>query len=204
MSDQDTEMKDAPEPIAGQERDVERKDAHPTATEGTKNVSTTSWFWLWSSAQNAQTNPPSAQTPAVTDDSATKEDAQKDAPATGQAEVQAESLSVVAQEPQVQGPAATATSKSSGWAFWFSAQPKTDESADVAALKQVGELAVSGTPSQSHPEAAQFNEEEQPKEELKEQAKPAEKAVEKRSFLSLRGRPKNKGVPKDTSTDTVC
>ncbi|KAF2653984.1 hypothetical protein K491DRAFT_694183 [Lophiostoma macrostomum CBS 122681] len=219
-ADQDTEMKDAPEVVAGQDqdqdKDTEMKDAPISSTEGTRNVSNTSWFWLWSSAQNAQTNqPPPASVPAATEDAASKPDAHQDAPAEasldtsreGEHDARVEPAADIPDAPQEDAVAAAAPSKPSGWAFFFRAQPKNaDQSSDSAAHKQVGELAVSGSPSQSHPEAAQFNEQEQPREEpvkepVKESVKPVEESVAKRSFRSLRGRPKAKGA-KDTPTDT--
>jgi hypothetical protein len=211
-ADQDTEMKDAPEATAGQDQDTEMKDAPPASSEGARNVSNTSWFWMWSRAQNAQANqPPPAAVPTTLEERAAKPDAPQDAPAESQLESPAEGqpdapvepVADAPQGPQNDAAAATAPPKASGWAFFFKAQPKTDgQSSETAAHKQVGELAVSDSPSQSHPEAAQFNEQEQPREEpVKEPVKPVEESVAKRSFLSLRGRPKTKGV-KDTPTDT--
>ena len=49
--------------------------------------------------------------------------------------------------------------KSSGWAFWSTERVKDIAPATGVAQQEVGELAVADTPSQSHPEAAQFNEE---------------------------------------------
>lgn len=47
---------------------------------------------------------------------------------------------------------------SSGWAFWSYDRPKDAVTTPGGTQKQLGELAVADTPSQSHPEAAQFNE----------------------------------------------
>lgn len=46
----------------------------------------------------------------------------------------------------------------SGWAFWSTDRTRTQTATPGGTQKQIGELAVADTPSQSHPEAAQFNE----------------------------------------------
>jgi len=65
---------------------------------------------------------------------------------------------------------------------------------------------VFDTPSQSNPEAAQFNEQEQPKSDAETpkepQQPPKDEPVPKKSFASLRGRPKPKTPAKDTPADT--
>lgn len=200
---QDVEMKDAPPADTTQSEDTEMKEA-PPATSEAKNVSSTSWFWIWSSAQNAQANPTTA-TPATAENGAPK--------AHASAEATPEPQPAASSEPAAQVPPVSDTTQSdpkeapkpSGWAFWFRDKPKTvGKPAEGTSLKQVGEVAVFDTPSQSHPEAAQFNEQEQPKDPpAKEPSKLAvEESVAKRSFRSLRGRPKGRDTPKDTPTDT--
>lgn len=198
---QDTEMKDAPA-VTPQDEDTEMKDA-PSKEMPSKNASTSSWFWLWSSTQNVQTNPPKPA-PAGSD-SATKPDVAEPAAETQQP-----------QEPvAVPEPPSTASDgaepkelpKSSGWAFWYRDKPKTeDKPAEGASQKHIGEVAVSDTPSQSRPEPAQFNEQEQPKPDaIKEPTQPAVEETEpapKKSFRSLRGRRKAKGAQTDTPADT--
>lgn len=47
--------------------------------------------------------------------------------------------------------------KSSAWAFWSSNRPKDSNATPSTVQKEVGELAVADTPSQSKPEVAYFN-----------------------------------------------
>ena len=117
--------------------------------------SATSWFGLWSSAQNQQ---------AAADDQQTKDAGQQTA---------APEITVSADPPTVEEPPKTAETKgtklddknqtderlqTSGWAFWSSDKSKDPAPTPGGTQKQVGELAVADTPSQSNPEAAQFNE----------------------------------------------
>ena len=109
------------------------------------------WFGMWSSAQNEPS-------PAATD--APKPATQDATPAI-----------VVSEEtPPVPIPAVetvktqdtgtgtqTPPGKSSGWAFWSSDKLKDPLPTPGGTQKQIGEIAVADTPSQSHPEAAQFN-----------------------------------------------
>jgi hypothetical protein len=104
-------------------------------------------------------------------------------------------------------PQATATPpKPSGWAFWYTDKPSArDKPVDGEVQKHVGEVAVLDTPSQSHPEAAQFNEQEQiatnASTENIEQP-PKKESLAKKSFASLRGRPKTKPTISETSKNT--
>lgn len=124
-----------------------------------KATPTRSWFWLWSNSQNAdQTANAIEETPQ-----------QPDAAIVNEGEQQ-EMEQHQPQEPapeEINPPVQSLPKKSAGWAFWSRANPKGDDDSDAGSThKQVGELAVADTPSQSHPEAAQFNEhqEEQRKE----------------------------------------
>lgn len=72
--------------------------------------------------------------------------------------------------PEVQEPTAAAgpessvtdsnakSARPSGWAFWSYERQKDAATTPNGTQKQLGEIAVADTPSQSHPEAAQFNE----------------------------------------------
>jgi hypothetical protein len=216
-SDQDAVMKDATELAVGQDKDVEMKDAPATTTldAGAKNVSNTSWFWLWSSAQNAQnsqTNPPPTVVPATeteteTETETAKSDATNDKPIDSETAAPSAPIEVPPPDNTTQHNPKEPP-KPSGWAFWFRDKPKTEGKADEeSSQKHVGEVAVFDTPSQSHPEAAQFNEEQQPNDDPKQEPpKPAvevtKESIAKRSFRSLRGRPKVKDTPKDTPADT--
>ncbi|KAK0878132.1 hypothetical protein LTR87_008060 [Friedmanniomyces endolithicus] len=124
-----------------------------------------SWFGLWSSAQNEQAaaeasgdkrpseqhNPLPAPEMIITPAPAATDDPAKPTEPSEQTSIQDVG------EPQ----------KASGWAFWSSDKPKDGAATPSGTQNQVGEIAVADTPSQSHPEAAQFNgqinQEQQPK-----------------------------------------
>lgn len=126
-----------------------------------KYGSTRSWFGLWSNAQNTQTqpdesstqpqlsppdNPPVVEPPQVEQPEPIPEPPTE--PTTNSEEMQIQQPGESPQRP-----------KSAGWAFW-SRETKPDEAPTPnGTQRQVGELAVADTPSQSHPEAAQFNQE---------------------------------------------
>jgi hypothetical protein len=186
----------------------------------TKNTTSSSWFWSWSKAQNAQANPPPVE---PIDNASMPEAGEAQGPAS------APQPSEELQEPQISEETATlqtsegttetasattsALSKPSAWAFWY--RGKSDEGdklADGEAQKHVGEVAVYNTPSQSNPEAAQFNEAEQPRTETedpkklqqspKQDLKGSKDSIAKRSFRSLRGRTKAKDAPSDISIES--
>jgi hypothetical protein len=201
---QDTELKVTPAELS-QTQDTEMKDVPQGSDATPKNAPTTSWFWSWTRTQNAQPNPPPA--PPTSDDAATTTtspdpavDSSPDTKPPPQPEIAVEPPSA----PIADESTSKEAPKSSGWAFWYRDKPKVDSKTDEGPHKHVGEVAVSDTPSQSHPEPAQFNEQEQPKgDAAKEIPPPApEEPVTKRSFRSLRGRPKVKSTPKGTPTDT--
>ena len=203
----DAVMEDAPpEPAPGQ--DTEIKDA-PAASDKTPPRATSgSWFWLWSSAQNAQANAPVAPATqglpapeAGQTSEATLAAVPEAPPETQTSQPLQDSTSASAEAAQ---PSTSGSAKPSAWAFWYRGKPDADNKpAEGGAQKHVGEVAVFDTPSQSHPEAAQFNEQAEPKPDTTaEPQPPKEEPLAKRSFRSLRGRPKTKGTPKDTPTDT--
>ncbi|KAF2686697.1 hypothetical protein K458DRAFT_296968 [Lentithecium fluviatile CBS 122367] len=202
LDNQDTEMKDVP-PEVPQNQDTAMKYAPQVNEPAPRNTSSGSWFWSWSRTQNAQPNP--LPGPPPTSDEATPN---PDPPTEATPDAQPPQQPEIAVQPPSEAAAGEPnpkdTLKSSGWAFWYREKPKTDNKADEGPHKHVGEVAVSNTPSQSHPEPAQFNEQDRPQSEApREQQQPvAEEPVSKRSFRSLRGRPKIKSTPKDTPTDT--
>lgn len=112
-----------------------------------------SWFGLWSSKQNQQ---------AVAEEQQRRESEQRDhSQEQPDVEVTADPTETAEDKATAETKASTNIKeneeerpRSSGWAFW-SREPAP--SADLT-QKQIGELAVADTPSQSHPEAAQFNE----------------------------------------------
>ncbi|KAF2216422.1 hypothetical protein CERZMDRAFT_33406 [Cercospora zeae-maydis SCOH1-5] len=167
----------------------------------TRYNSTRSWFGLWSKAQKEQaqkehaaedeqqrqgqadvtrqpdpvSSPPSEQLPPAVQISAERESTSQDLKAG----------EVVKLKSDADRP------RSSGWAFWSKEKPQeTSNVNNEETQKQVGEIAVADTPSQSHPEAAQYNEQRDPKAEVK-----------RGSSLLRRGR---KQKPTDISGDTTA
>lgn len=114
-----------------------------------------SWFWFWSNAQNARDDQESSQHDA----GAAPENMSKDIPKADEPP----SITVTAEaEPQKPQDSQATPPKSSGWVFWSRARVESDTASDAGSThKEVGELAVSDTPSQSKPEAAQFNQHEE-------------------------------------------
>jgi hypothetical protein len=138
-----------------------------------------SWFGLWSRSQSL---PPETSTKPTPDQEQLKKgDGDGDVTQTTPMHVDSEPSenSVNGATNEIQDATASindgrdgAARKATGWAFWSSdatSPPPTDGSVH----KQVGELAVANTPSQSNPEAAQFNEQGEPAKI--EPAKPATK-----------------------------
>jgi hypothetical protein len=151
------------------------------------------WFWLWSSQQNAQT-----KSPAVTEERMPQVSTSDTKPQLD-ANVPVPSAAVPADIPPAPDGSTDTTKvpgkalerkKSVGWAFW---SRETDDSEDPGSVhKQVGELAVADTPSQTHPEAAQFNEQEEP----------IPKEPTKSLANSIRGRTRGKDKESTSSSST--
>jgi hypothetical protein len=116
-----------------------------------KTGSARSWFGLWSSAQNEQ---------AAVDEQAQKEPEERSPPEiTVSADGTPESIMDNKPIPKSDDKDDPEQHTSSGWAFWSTDKAaKTPVATPGGTHKQIGELAVADTPSQSHPEAAQFNE----------------------------------------------
>lgn len=176
----DTKMKDA----EGTDGTKAQEDAQTKTEQPVKEStqpSTRSWFGLWSTAQNqqavegqTQTKPPeqpeitvSPEPPSV-EDVVNAHDGQKP-----------EDKKSNDERP-----------KSSGWAFWSSDRPREPAPTPGGTQKQVGELAVADTPSQSHPEAAQFNEQ-------REESKATTKSEPKRTGSLLRPKRANANKSKE-------
>ncbi|KAF3046858.1 hypothetical protein E8E12_003036 [Didymella heteroderae] len=205
---------DAPAEAAPAEVTDAKDTAAPTSKPVTRNTASGSWFWLWSSQQNVQANSPPPQQPASdfftpnTYSDQTTELAPPhiaDPPQEAQPAKQSEAVKPAPAPAGTTQQSPKAPAKASGWAFWYR-EPATDSKpADGETQKHVGEVAVFDTPSQSHPEAAQFNEQGQPKtdtpEPVKEPAKQKESIV-KKSLGSLRGRSRKKADSKDLSNET--
>lgn len=107
-----------------------------------------SWFGTWTTAQNQKQKPDKA---AVDDGKAQPELPQAPEQSIGQSKQTADETSTSASD-------STSKSRPSGWAFWSYERPKDVATTPGGTQKQLGEIAVADTPSQSHPEAAQFNE----------------------------------------------
>ena len=143
-----------PSENAKEPRTLDSPENHPGNTVAHPPTQGRSWFWLWSRDQNAHTDVPPAEPPVNPDKSTVTDEPSQSAQAPETSTVEPEAAPLAAAEP-TQTPAKP---RSSGWAFWSREKPKQDEPSEPH--KQVGEIAVSDTPSQSHPEAAQYNEEE--------------------------------------------
>jgi hypothetical protein len=129
---------------------------HSIRSVGT-TASSRSWFGLWSNAQNQQqAEEETTATPS--------KDASPDRPASIQEPVKpTDTPTKKPAAPEIKQGEETPQTKSSGWAFWSRAEGKDESETPNGTQRQVGELAVADTPSQSHPEAAQFNEQRQQK-----------------------------------------
>jgi hypothetical protein len=177
----------APTQLDGQSKGLGPK---PQGDLNTGTINRSSWFGLWSTQQNAQADiptPPEAHSnntapPQGADASVQLPPSTK--PADPTTSTVSDNASVNSGRDSVRGPS---RKKSTGWAFWSPGTPDA-ESGDVH--KQVGELAVADTPSQTHPEAAQFNEQEEPL--PKEPPKEVTKTPLKSKLGSLRGRSRGK------------
>ena len=115
-------------------------------------ASSRSWFGLWSNAQNQQqAEQETATTPS--------KDTSPNRPASVEEPIKpTDTPTKKPAAPEIKQGEETPQTKSSGWAFWSRAGEKDESETPGGTQRQVGELAVADTPSQSHPEAAQFNE----------------------------------------------
>jgi hypothetical protein len=144
------------------DKNVEDTNAKPEMTSN----SSRSWFRMWSNAQNEQAV---AEQNAENDANGDRQNGDiQDKPnpniasndtiittaASGTAGTTGDAASKDHNGPEASRP------KPSGWAFWSTEKITTvgETSAVDGTQMEVGELAVADTPSQSHPEAAQFNE----------------------------------------------
>ena len=155
-----------------------------------------SWFGLWSSAQNEQ---------AVAHASASKQQSEQQEPAAAPS---APEVNVTPAPPAVEEAAKPPESakqdakkiedrpKATGWAFWSSDKPKDGDTDSTQ--KEVGEIAVADTPSQSHPEAAQFNEQR----DEQQQMKPEPETAPKRTGSLLRPKRGRADKARDTPADS--
>ena len=188
----------------GEDEEDPSGELRPEMSANTKYGSTRSWFGLWSKAQKEQAEEEERQREADAVQREGNGQPTAEQPAEPQAEVQQTSTmqAPVVAEAAAKDDKATETAKpqddedrprSSGWAFWSKDKPKErSKASEEDTQKLVGELAVADTPSQSHPEVAQFNEQ-------------RDKNVEvKRSGSLLRRGRKQKSKDKDLSGETTA
>ena len=120
-----------------------------TQQTGQRQSSARSWFGLWSASQNEPADEPDPQP-------AQEPDISSIAP---QVDADPESIDPKSSvDTRERADSDNNRPRSSGWAFWSKDKPNDDTAGTVGTQKHLGELAVADTPSQSHPEAAQFNE----------------------------------------------
>lgn len=204
---------DTPNVVAPAENTEAGDKAATPSKAPTRSTASGSWFWSWSNQQNVQANSPPPQQPAkdfFTPNTCSDQTTELALPVI--AEPLQGAQSAEHSEASQPAPAPTDTTqqvpkapaKASGWAFWYREPAPDSKPADGETQKRVGEVAVFDTPSQSHPEAAQFNEQEQPQtdspEPVKEPVKQKESLV-KKSLGSLRGRSRKKATSKDLSNE---
>jgi hypothetical protein len=148
----------------GKDAETNAEDAN-AKPEMTSN-SSRSWFRMWSNAQNEQAvaeqneesnangDRQNGDSPDATNPSAAPDDATAMTAASGSSSTAENATSKDRHKPETSRP------KPSGWAFWSTEKVNSigEASAANGTQTEVGELAVADTPSQSHPEAAQFNE----------------------------------------------
>ncbi|KAF1983903.1 hypothetical protein K402DRAFT_381803 [Aulographum hederae CBS 113979] len=190
-----TDAMDQPNPLDDVEaldaaKDKQKADAVKSTADGPSQSS--SWFWNWSSNQNSQNGQPHAD-----ENPGRKEPEMSGGGPTPSTSIDTPNASVPPKDTQPKGDSTPRGSqpKPSGWAFWSHEKPKSDSASDSGSThKQVGEIAVADTPSQNHPEAAQFNEhDEQPP---KEPAKAAAKSIRgRKSALSQADTPSQPSTP---------
>ncbi|KAI9687935.1 MAG: hypothetical protein M1822_002017 [Bathelium mastoideum] len=116
-----------------------------------------SWFGLWSKAENQKASSPPPQDGTVAEVPSTlTATASKD-------ELNGRNRSLRGKDAEPSPGPTKPASKSSAWAFWSKEKPGEDEKARPdGTQKQIGEIAVVDTPSQSNPEVAQYNERKSP------------------------------------------
>ncbi|KAF4551132.1 Hypothetical protein D9617_14g075880 [Elsinoe fawcettii] len=128
------------------------------------------WFGLWSASQNQKAPSTSTEVDAAKTADAVQPNAST---ATEVSSQEAVTATAKVDEAARARASSDARPKSSGWAFWSKDQPSEQQTDLQGPQKRLGEIAVADTPSQSHPEAAQFNEEPDSRSKQKQRKKPA-------------------------------
>ncbi|TKA78690.1 hypothetical protein B0A55_04504 [Friedmanniomyces simplex] len=160
----------------------------------TNHTSTRSWFGLWSSAQNEQ---------AAAEASGDKHQSEQQEPMPAPEVIVTPAPAAVENAAKPAEPAkqdvkkeVDETPKASGWAFWSSDKPKDGAATPSSTQKEVGEIAVADTPSQSHPEAAQFNG------QMNQQQQPKSESELSRTASLLRPKRGRAGKAKDSPAES--
>jgi hypothetical protein len=137
-----------------------------------KSADSRSWFWTWSKAQDSRPSILAANNTQV------ENLGDKNGSASGKSVLKTITAEDLGQKNGTSGSIkdgqeGKTAKKSSGWAFWSKEPVEPESNLDGSIHKQIGEIAVANTPSQSNPEAAQFNvvEESPPKETPKPTSK---------------------------------
>lgn len=138
--------------------------------ESTRNVSTSeqkdkvpattskSWFSFWSTSQNAQIFETREETPEIGVHDTRTTSPNTDATRLATDGTDSDSKSIRSINATIKSVKDIGSRKASGWAFWSLGNTDPTVTINVDGMnKQVGELAVANTPSQSSPEQAQFN-----------------------------------------------
>ena len=115
-----------------------------------RQSSARSWFGLWSASQNETADEPEPLPTHEQDISSVA----GQAPDAEREPIEPKSML----DTRERADSDDARPRSSGWAFWSKDKPMDESAHTIGTQKHLGELAVADTPSQSHPEAAQFNE----------------------------------------------
>jgi len=180
----ETPKTEEPDPLLHGQKTHENAELGSAKPEMTVNpASTRSWFGFWSTAQNEQ----AAEENNERRRSEQMAEAEAEAEAAENSDTQAAAVPDADQKSAKTDVPVTADAneamptygkpKTSGWAFWSADKPKETPQVQDDAQKQVGEIAVANTPSQSHPEAAQFNEQREAKKSAPKKADTKKKAV---------------------------
>lgn len=165
-------------------------DANQNGNKKVEYGSTRSWFGLWSSTQNEQSAQPENRPEE------TQQPPDNVIPADPPATEQAENVSA---SSEVESRDASPKGKPSGWAFWSREQIDDQSATPNGTQRHVGELAVADTPSQSHPEIAQFNEGRDQRAKTKQAGKGGSIKEAARSRSSTLDKPSSDLQPQDAS-----
>jgi hypothetical protein len=131
---------------------IDQSSEHPIS----KSAESRSWFWTWSKTQDPRPSilAPDSTQPVIS--------GIKNGPAPDKLVVKTVASEDLGQKDGKSGSIkdgqdGKSIKRSSGWAFWSKEPDEPETNLEGSIHRHVGEIAVANTPSQSHPEAAQFN-----------------------------------------------